>query len=300
MTNTYTDPYAYLRAASGHDTSTIIANLTHIGSGGVLSGGTSIPLQTATTTALQAYDSIYIFDGASSEVVTMTPTSTSSGATSLTVSPTQYAHSAGVVICTDGLIGSLASMIFTASSQIEEYCRQPLLQATYSNEKLPLRTMRAAVTRDATLMLRPKRFPVQSVSAATLNLIGQATVSLNTANANIDADAQLVQFMPMSSSGGTMTAWGIFAAPARATTPGYVLLSYTAGYAYAALPLEIRQACIWMTSDLLSDRRNPTGASVLTLGDMTMITPLRNDKAGRSLLIARAENALTPYMQRMM
>src|SRR5689334_9052531 len=129
MTNTYTDPYQYLRAASGHDTSAVIANLTRIGSGGVLSGGTSIALQAATTTALQAYDNVYIFDGAASEIVTMTPTTTNAGATSLTVSPTQYAHAAGTPICTDGTTGSLPAMIFTASSQIEEYCRQPLLQA---------------------------------------------------------------------------------------------------------------------------------------------------------------------------
>lgn len=301
MTNTYTDPYAYLRAAAGHDTSTIIANLTRIGSNAA-QGATSIVLQTATSTALQAYDSVYIFDGAASEIITMGATS-NAGATSLTVSPTQYAHAAGVVLCTDGtggLIGSLASMIFTASSQIEEFCRQPLLQATYSNEKLPLRTMRAAVTRDATLMVRPKRFPVQSVSAATLNLIGQATVSLNTANAYIDADAQLVQFMPMSASGGTMTAWGIFAPPARQTTPGYVSLSYTAGYASTALPTEIRQAAVWMTSDLLSDRRNPTGAAEIRLGDMSLTTRLRGEISGRSVLMMRAEKALEPYVQRMM
>lgn len=305
MSNTYTDPYQYLRAATGHDASTVMANLTRISSN-VSQGATSISLQAATTTALNQYDQVYIFDGAASEIVTMTPTTTNAGATSLTVSATQYAHNAGTPICTDGtggLAGSLASMIFTASAQIEEYCRQPLLQATYSNETLPLRSMRAAVTRDYTLMLRPKRFPVTAVSAASLVLRGPTTIALDVSQASIDADAQLVNLLQIQSSssgsngGNTLFATRPIALP---VTPGYAKLSYTAGYASNSLPSEIRQSAIWMTSDLLSDRRNPTGAAEIRLGDMSLTTRLRGETSGRSVLMMRAEKALTPYVQRMM
>jgi hypothetical protein len=302
--NTYTDPFAYLRAATGHDTSTVIANLTRIASNASI-GATSISLQAATTTALNQYDQVYIFDGSASEIVTMTPSTTGSPATSLTVSATQYAHSAGTPICSDGtggIAGSLASMIFTASSQIEEYCRQPLLQATYSNEQLPLRTMRAAVTRDYTLMIRPKRFPVTAVSAASLILRGQTTITLDTSQVDIDADAQLVNFLQIQSSSGgnggnTLYATWPIALPA---TPGYAKLSYTAGYVYSTLPPDVRQACIWLVSDLLSDRRNPTGAAELRLGDMQLVTRLRGDTTGRSVLTIRAYDYLEPYRQKAM
>lgn len=301
--NTYTDPYAYLRAATGHDTSTVIANLTRIASN-ASQGATTIALQAATTTSLSQYDQVYIFDGNNSEIVTMTPTTTATGATSLTVSATQYAHAAGTPICTDGtggLTGSLAAMIFTASSQIEEYCRQPLLTASYSNETLPLRSMRAAVSRDYTLMLRPRRFPVTAVSVVSLVLPGQTTINLDVSQANVDADAQLVQFLSIQSSGGTGGNTFFTSRPmALPTTPGYAKISYTAGYPYASLPLEIRQACLWITSDLLSDRRNPTGAAELRLGDMSLTTRLRGDNTGRSVLVIRAYEALEPYRQKAM
>jgi hypothetical protein len=299
--NTYTDPYAYLRAATGHDTSTVIANLTRIASTASI-GATSITLQAATTTALGEYDQVYIFDGSNSEIVTMTPATTNAGATSLTVSPTQYAHNAGVAICTDGTMGSLAAMIFTASSQIEEYCRQPLLQASYGDEKLPLRSMRAAVTRDYTLMIRPKRFPVTAISAASLILRGPATIALDVSQADIDADAQLVTFLQIQTSSGSNDGNTFFATRpvALPMTPGYAQLSYTAGYAYAALPTEIRQACIWFVSDLLSDRRNPTGAAELRLGDINMVTRWRGDTTDRSTLAMRAYEMLDPYRQRLM
>lgn len=295
--NTYISIYDYLRAGTGQDTATVLGNVSRIASPGISAGATSISLTTPTTVALNAFDPITIFDGANSEQVTVS-TTTGAGASSLPVSATQYAHVAGTPLCSDGVQGSLAEMIVNASAQLETYCRQPLLQATYSNEELPLRTMRAAVTRDYRMLLRPKRFPVQSVSAATLQINGMTTVTLSTSYAQLDADAQLVTFTQMSSSTGTTTFWGVFAPPVFPTTPGFVSLSYTAGFAYAALPYDIKQACIWLVSDLLSDRQNPTGAAEIKLGNMQLVTRLRGETSGDSVLVIRAKKALDPYKQK--
>lgn len=295
MTNTYTDPYAYLRAASGHDTSTVIANLTRIASN-VSSGATSIPLTVATSTVLNAYDQVTIFDGSSSELVTITAT-TNQGATSLTVSALQYAHVAGTPICSDGSQGSLAAMIVTASSEIEAYCRQPLLATTNTNETLPLRSMRAAVTNNYQLILRPKRIPVTAVTSVVAMLNAQTSLALDASQAFIDADGQVITLATITVT-GVVTQFGNVSPALFPTASGWIEVSYTAGYAYAALPNDIRQAATWLVSDLLSDRRNPTGAAELALGDVKLTTRLRGDTSGRSVLVIRAYEALDRYKQR--
>jgi hypothetical protein len=297
MSTTYIDPYAYLRAAPGLDTATVVANLTRLASP-IMALATSITLSAPLASQLNVYDQVYIFDGSQSEIVTVTAQANALSST-ITVSATQYAHAAGIPLCSDGIKGSLASMIINASADLEAYCRQPLLAASYSNEMLPLRSMRAAVTRDYTLMLRPKRFPVTAISSATL-VLTETTVTLDVNQAKIDADAQTIQFLDMSSTGGASGTpfWGIFSPPARQTTPGYVQITYNAGYAYGALPSDIKQAAIWLTSDLLADRRNPTGAAEVGLGKSHVVTRLRGDTSGLSLLALRAYHNLDPYRQR--
>lgn len=297
MPNLYTDPYRYIRAATGHDTSTIIGNLSRIASPGIAQGATSIPLTIPTTVLLNAYDIVTIFDGSSSEEVMVTATA-NQGATSITVSATQFAHAAGTVVCSDGTQGSLASMISNASAAIEAYCRQSLLQATHSNERLPLRSMRAAVTRDYQLVLRPKQFPVTSVSACTATLDNTTTLTFDTSQAFIDADGQTVTLAQMSTTSGSTNWWGAISPPLYPTTPGWVQLSYTAGYIYAALPNDVHQACIWIASDLLSDRRNPTGAAETKYGDVQTKHRLAGESKARSQLTIRAYEILDRYKQK--
>lgn len=297
--NLYTDPYRYIRAATGHDTSTVIGNLSRIASPGISIGATSITLTVPTSKVLNVYDIVTIFDGSNSEEVTVTATA-NQGATSITVSATQYAHATGTVIASDGTQGSLASMIANASAAIEAYCRQSLLQTTHSNERLPLRSTRAAVTRDYQLVLRPKQFPVNSVTACTASLDNTTTLTFDTAQAFIDADGLTVTLAQMSTTSGSTNWWGNISPPLYPTTPGWVQLSYMAGYTYAALPNEVHQACIWIASDLLSDRRNPTGAAETQYGDVKLTTRLRGDNSGRSVLVIRAYEILDRYRQRAM
>lgn len=296
MISTYLDPFVYARAGSGIDTTQLIANQTRIASN-ISIGATSIPLVTSLTTALSEYDQFYVFDGANSEVLTATALALV-GATSITVSATAYAHNAGIAVCSDGSQGSVAQAIIDASADLEAYCRQSLFQATYSNEELPLRSMQAAVTRDGQLLIRPKHFPVTAVSGVTLQIQGLTTISLSTAYVQLDANAQLVTMTQLSSSSGSTTFWGAFQTPALPTTPGFVQFSYTAGYSAAAMPGDVRQAAIWLTSDLLSDRRNPTGAAELQQGKTHLVTRLRGDTSGESTLVLRAHARLDRYRQR--
>jgi hypothetical protein len=295
--NTYIDCFQYVRAPTGHDTTTLVGNLSRLSSATSV-GATSIPLQIPTTVLLNAYDNVTIFDGSSSEIAVVS-TMTPQGATSIPVQALQYAHITGTPLCSDGSQGSLAAMIIDASAQIEEYCRQSLLQATYSNETLPLRTTRAAVTRDYRLLFRPKHFPVTNVSAITALLSDGVTLSLSTSYAQLDADAQLVTMTQLSTTAQSQTTfWGNVSPPMYPTTPGFLQISYTAGYTAASMPPSIRQACIWMTSDLLSDRQNPTGAAEIQLGQMHLVTRLRGETTGRSVLVMRAEKALDAYKQK--
>lgn len=297
--NLYTDPYAYLRAASGHDTSIVIGNLARLASPGVTAGVTSIPVAPPTTVVLNVNDIVTIFDATSSEEVTVTTTA-NIGTTSISCSATQYAHAAGTPICSDGTQGSLASMIVTASSEIEGYCRQPLLAASYSNERLPLRSMRAAITRDYALLIRPLHAPVQSVSSLTLQFDAGTSFTLDATQALIDTTAQLVNVARVTTTSGSISP-GWQGPAAFPTTPGFVLISYTAGlYTATTLPREVRQACTWLASDLLGDRRNPTGAAEAKYGDVSLTTRLRGDKTERSGLVIRAYEILDRYRQRTM
>lgn len=296
--NLYTDPYAYIRAASGHDTATVIGNLVRIASPGVVVGATSITLTAPTTVAMNAYDQIVIFDGANSEVATLTDTAWQ-GVSTISVQALQYAHATGTPLCSDGTQGSLAAMIVNASAEIEAHCDQSLLSATYSNEKLPLRTMRAAITNDHSLMVRPRHFPVSSISALSIILDTSTSIALSTSQAILDADALLVT-VPILQATSNMpvipwTPW-----PPSQTMPGFVQLSYTAGYAYTALPRDVTQAAIWLTSDLLSDRRNPTGAAEIKYGDVAMKMRLARESGGGSQLTMKAYRALSNYRQRVM
>jgi hypothetical protein len=295
--NLYTDPYRYTRAASGHDTSTVIGNLTRIASPGIIAGATSIPLVAPTNAVLNIFDPVVIFDGANSEEVTITATA-NQGATSLTVSATQHAHAAGTPIAGDGSQGSLPAMIVNASAEIEAYCRQSLLQAEHTNEVLPLRSMRASVSNDYQLVVRPKQVPVTSITGITAMLNASTSLALDPSEIFIDADGQTATLALMNVTGINTSQFGNVTPALFPNTPGWIELSYTAGYAYAALPNDIRQAAVWLVSDLLSDRRNPTGSAELKYGDVQTKHRLAGEAQGRSQLTTKAYGNLNRYRQR--
>jgi hypothetical protein len=294
--NTYIDFYEYLKASTGVATADLLSNPFRFAVPQSSGNNRFIVPTTAITTALNPYDSLYVFDGSQSEIVQVSQLTTPGTTTIMLVNAAQFSHSAGVAVCADGPGGSLADRIITASDDLETYCRQPLLQASYSSERLPLRTTLAAVTRDYALKIRPKQFPVQSIGGMTL-LLDNATVDLDISKAVIDANQRLITLTQMTAASSSETTfWGNVSPPAYPTTPGFVEITYTAGFDYATLPRAIKQACIWLTSELLSDRMNPTGSSIMRLGNMQLTTRITGDKSPQ--FTSKAHERLEPYRQR--
>jgi hypothetical protein len=295
VANSYITVHDYLRAVTGQATSRLLGNLMRVGSPGVSPGATSLPVTPATTVSLAQYDQVYIFDGASSEIVTVTA-NTSEPASSIPISATQFAHAAGVSCCSDGASGSLGQTIFDASAEVETICRQVLLQQSNANEQLPLVTTRAWIDSALQLAIRPRQFPVQSVSAIALLLPGAAVLNLDLSNLQQSSIARIVTLSTIkviSGNGNTLP----FSSRIDGTTQGFAQISYVAGYAYSALPDIIRRAAILLTSDILSDQRNPTGAASVQMGKRHVEAFLRGDTSGESALVKRARKWLRPYTQ---
>src|SRR5579859_1760158 len=143
--NSYLSVHDYIRAVTGQGVQTLYGNLMRVrGNAGVAQSAISLPVQPNTTVQLNQYDPITIFDGALTEMVTVTA-ATAPGAASIPITPTQFAHAAGVSCCSDGTQGSVAEAVLEGSAAVERICRQPLLQATYTAETLPLLSTRAWV-----------------------------------------------------------------------------------------------------------------------------------------------------------
>lgn len=278
MTNAYIDPFIYRAAPTGQETASMIGNLLRIASGGALQGSASLPVATATTMQLNAGDSLYLFDGSLTEIVSVS-NATAPGATSIPVSTLQYAHAAGVAVCSDGAAGgSLSQTILNASAEIEVICRQPLLQATYT-ETYALQTLQASLDSIGTLNVRTTKNPVTAVASALLTTDVASGQAISVAN--IKYKGQLVSIV---GAGASMPR----------STDGFIDLTFTAGFVYASLPQKIKQACIWLTSELLSDRMNPTGAAIDQQGKIHTQYRLKDEK--KSSLYMRAEEALREFV----
>lgn len=292
MANTYLTVHDYLRAITGQETSSLLGNLMRL-SGAVIVGATSLPVTPNTTVNLSVNDPITIFDGASSEVVTVT-SATAAGASSIPVTATQYAHASATSLCSDGTQGSLAQAIIDGSANVERICNQALLQATYT-DTLPLMTTRAMIDNNQQLIVRPRQFPATAVSSASIEYSASNSMTIDASQAIIESPQRLVKF-PVVKSVGSGNNYMLFQYLAP-NTAGSVVLSYTAGFVYSALPAAIRRAAAWLTSDILSDRSNPTGAADFTEGKVSRAAFLRGDLTGESVLYKRARKELSPYTQ---
>jgi hypothetical protein len=282
--NAYLDPFQYKAAPTGQETASLLGNLLRIAGGGTIAGATALPTLTPTTVQLNPGDVVSIFDGSSTEQVFVS-TTTGAGASSIPLStPLQYAHAANTPLCSDGASGSLAQAIINASSELETICKQPLLQATYT-ETYALQSMQASIDSIGTLNVRTTKAPVTVLTSALLTtgaVSGQA-LSL----AKVKFKGQIISVFSVNYGPGYGSS-GLCQ-----STQGDIDVTFTAGFQYAALPPKIKQACIWLVSELLSDRLNPTGAAVDTQGKIH--TQYRLLHETKSMLYLRAEEALKEY-----
>jgi hypothetical protein len=293
MTNLYITAIDYIKGNSGQETASLVSNLLRVGSN-ISIGATALPTNAGLTTVVQQYDTIYIFDGASSEIVTATA-GVNTGLSSIPISATQYAHNAGTVICCDGSSGSLGEAITVGSISVESICLQPLFQNTYS-ETQELRSMAATINSDGALSLRPRQFPVQSISALSLGLDQGTMAAYDATQAFITSNQRRIRVPTLNALGGSggNNLLGLFC-PFNQGTAGFAEYTYVAGFTYANMPWDVKRAAILLTSDTLSDRQNPTGAATLRLGQKQIEGYLRGDTSAQSGLYKRAASFLQKY-----
>ena len=291
----YLDIGDYLRAATNQETASLLGLNTTL-TAGIAAGALSLPVASSVGWAAGR---IWLLDGPWTEVgqVTGAP----DGATLTLAAPgVSLAHAAGVSLSQAGPVGALAETILRASAWIENYCRQGTpgdrsLYALPRVERWRTPGPRAWLEPDGTLVLRPGRFPIQTVTALSVETSPGAALALDVAQIELAGDGRLVE-VPAATLG---------ALPGGAINPppglsrggrGWLSLSYTGGPAtLGAPPYDLRQACIWVVSDLLGQRRNPTGAASVRMGSFELQSRPRSDPSGDSLLLIQAKAALQAY-----
>src|SRR5258708_6129032 len=188
---------------------------------------------------------------------------------------------------------SLADDIITASDMVEDQCIQSLFLTTRI-DTLSLQTMQASISNDGVMTLKPQNFPVQTVTGVVLNS-GLTTIPFNAGQASIELGQQLVKFYQLVPTTNPPPQGSPFGAQVSQHTKGTVTLTYTSGFAYAAMPPRVKKACVLYVSDLLSKRRNPSGASHIQQGRVLAKYGHVGDISGESDLIKEARNLLSSF-----
>jgi len=305
MVSTYLDFVQYQKAPTGLVTSGMVGNALRL-SGAVVAGQTALPVMPASGGAgsgadLYQFDSIYLFDGSNSEVVTVAADAPFP-VTSVTLQAPgfQFNHGQYVLCCSDGPDGSLAEQIFTASRWIEDICYQALWQTVYTGEILTMPTMRAALTNQGGLHFRPRHFPITALSALTMQSTPNNIVAYDTSQAIIDSDQQTVDItdlVPLPNQQNTSQVTNPYTPPGVSRrSDAWLTLTYTAGFAAGALPWSVARACVLLTSDCMGQLSNPVGADTMHMGKRGINFMLRGDFSGESLLRKQAMSLLAPYI----
>ncbi|HKT40519.1 MAG TPA: hypothetical protein VJR48_19260, partial [Ktedonobacterales bacterium] len=188
--------------------------------------------------------------------------------------------------------GSLAETILRASAWMEGYCQQGTaadrsLYALSRTEQWGMPGSRAWIDRDVIAVVRPGHFPVQSVSSLTLDQGEVGAFALDVAQAQLPSDGRLIEVPlfagidPLLALSRSLRTW--------------ISVTYVGGITPGALPYDLTQACIWVTSELLAERRNPSGAARIRQGKFELQARPWGDRSGDSTLLLQAKAALEPY-----
>ncbi len=300
----YLDVPTYLRAAANQETASLLGLNTTLGGAGTLAAGaTSLPVVSSTGWAAGP---VWLLDGPYSEMAQVTG---SADGTHLTLaSPgTQFSHAPGVSVSQAGTSGALAEIILRASAWIETYCQQGSptgdrsLFAVSRMERWGMPSSRAWLDRDGVLVVRPGQFPVQSVSALSVELGQGQSISFDVTQIEQASDGRVIEVPVLLASPTNPTPLALLtAAGLSRARRQWAVVTYVGGITIGAVPYAIQQACIWVASELLSLRRNPTGAASVKLGKGELQQRPREDPTGDSLLLIQAKAALEPYRNRAM
>lgn len=293
MTTTYTSAYldvpGYLRAATNQETASLLGlNTTLGGTTTLAAGAVSLPVAAS---AEWAAGPLWLLDGPWSEVAQVTGLADSTHLT-LAAPGTLWPHAPGVSVSQAGAWGSLAETILRASAWMEGYCQQGTatdrsLYAISRTEQWGMPGTRAWIDRDVIAVVRPGHFPVQSVSALTLDQGEAGTFALDVAQVRLPSDGRLIEapllagIDPLLMLSRSLRTW--------------ISVTYVGGITPGALPYDLAQACIWVTSELLAERRNPSGAARIRQGKFELQARPWGDRSGDSTLLLQAKAALEPY-----
>ncbi|HEX2349068.1 MAG TPA: hypothetical protein VHI51_11610 [Ktedonobacterales bacterium] len=289
----YLDIGDYLRAATNQETASLLGLNTTLAAG-VAAGALTLPVASSVGWAAGP---AWLLDGPWAERAQLT--GAPDGATLALAAPgVTLAHGAGVSISQAGPSGALAEVILRASGWIENYCRQGgpgdrALFALPRTERWRLPGPRAWLEPDGALAVRAGHFPVQTVTALSVETAPGAALALDVSQVELPSDGRLIELPPSA-----LLPSGAIAPPPGLSRggKGWLSVTYTGGpVTPGATPYDLRQACIWVVSELLSQRRNPTGAAAVRMGSFELTARPRTDPTGDSLLLIQAKAALQPY-----
>lgn len=295
----YIDVPDYLRAATNVETASLLGMNTVIGGGATVAAGT-VTLPVAASAEWTA-GPLWLLDGPYAEMVQVTGAPDGTHLT-LAAPGTLFAHAPGVSATQAGSGGAIAEVLLRASAWIEGYCRQGAaagdrsLFAASRTERWGMPGSRAWLDRDYVLCLRPGHFPIQSVAALSLESGPGQALSLDTARIELASSGRLIEIPlaadPLQSSQVTLAGGGVSRRRRQ-----WVVATYTGGIAIGSVPYEVRQACIWVASEILGQRRNPTGAALVRQGKFELQARPWGDRTGDSSLLLQAKAALEPYRE---
>jgi hypothetical protein len=293
--SSYIDIATYLRAPANQETASLLGLNTTTSGGSQPAGTTSLVVAAS---AGFAVGPAWILDGPTSEVVSITGSVDGTHVT-LAAPGTAFAHSAGASVSQAGSKGSLAEVILRASAWMESYCQQGTsggdrsLFALARTERWAMPTTRAFIDPDYVVTVRPGHFPVQSVASMSIELGQGNSLALDVSQVETPTTGRLVelpyllQTPPQVGQQLLLETRGISRARRQ-----WLVITYTGGITVGNVPYDVQQAAIWVVSDMLSQRLNPTGSAEVSLGKRTHIFRQRGDMTGDSILLLRAQDVL--------
>jgi hypothetical protein len=296
---TYLDlPDFLVNGTANVETATLVGGNTTL-SGSVAAGAGALPLTSPAGFPGSGLFTAWVLDGLNSEKVL----GSLSGSTITLVGGTVAAHAAGVTVCSAGTGGCLADVIARASRAVENYCRQGpdgsadrSLYAVSRVENLRGPSLRASWDTQNTLVLWPRRWPIQSVTSVSIQYGTLAPVLLNMGMPLISdglrsieipyQDVATITPITFVNQSGLRSQWFV------------VALTYVAGAcgsgAFAGVPDDIREACVLLACDLLAQRSNPLGLSEVKQGKVDRTFRNRGDQ-WTSMFRERAYELLDQY-----
>ncbi len=283
----YLDIGEYLRATTNQETASLLGLNTTLAAS-VAAGVTALPV---VASAGWAAGPLWLLDGPYSETVQVV--TAPDGVTLTLAAPgVTQAHAAGVSASQAGVSGALAETIVRASAWIENYCRPGApgsrsLFALSRVERWGLPGARAWREPDGGLTVRPAHFPAQSVTSLTVEAFPSAAMAVDVTQIELTASGSLIEVPP--------SALASIALPPVGAARQWVTLGYSGGVTPGAVPGELRQALVWVVSDFLAQRRNPSGAAAVRMGRYELQARPREDPSGDSILLLQAKAALQPW-----